>query len=388
MRTVWCRMNVQEAMECLPEYLDSLMKQSTPSRPAWNIELLRGGRENVWNYVDACMVSAILSMYQITGKDKYLDFSDSFWDWFVEEDGTIRTFHKEDRNIDNICPGKNLFALYRYTGREKYRKALDLVREQLNEMPRTKEGNFWHKEIYPWQVWLDGLYMAQPFYMEYERTFQAGQGCKDVYAQFRNVYRLMRKDNGLYYHGYDESRRMYWADPVSGCSPNCWGRAVGWLMAALTDTLEAADREKEPEDYGFLVRMLQELTRALAPWQGEDGMFFQVVDQPGERDNYPETSGSALIAYGILKAVRMGCLEDSYRRMALRAFEGTVERYLTGTQDGGLVLGGICLVAGLGGASRRDGSLAYYFSEPVVENEGKGVAPLLMCYTELLRLIA
>lgn len=379
-------MNVQEAMECLPEYLDGLMKRSTPSRPAWNMELLRGGGENIWNYVDACMVSAMLSMYRITKEEAYLEFCDSFMDWFVREDGTIRTYQKEDRNIDNICPGKNLFALYRYTGKEKYKKAMQLLREQLDGMPRTKGGNFWHKEIYPWQVWLDGLYMAQPFYMEYERTFRDGKGCKDIYEQFGNVYRLMRKDNGLYYHGYDESRGMYWADPESGCSPNCWVRAVGWLMAALADTLEAADQERDPESYGFLARMMEELACALVPWQREDGMFFQVVDRPEESGNYPETSGSALIAYGILKAVRMGCLPVSYRSMGRRAFEGTVKRYLRRTQDGSLVLGGICLVAGLGGARCRDGSLSYYFSEPVVENEGKGVAPLLMCYTEMLRL--
>ena len=378
-------MKAKEAMEALPEYFQGLLQSSSAQRPAWNMEMIRSGASNVWSYVDACMIAAALALYEINGDRRYLTFADEFLDWYVESDGSIRTYYMGEWNIDNICPGKNLFPLLQYTGKEKYQKAIFLLQKQLEQMPRTKEGSFWHKGIYPWQVWLDGLFMAQPFYMKYEMEYGDGQGWKDILLQFSNVQRLMKKENGLYFHGYDESRSMYWADPKTGCSPNCWGRAVGWLMAALADVLEASGPDKSKELNDFLGRMALELVQALAPWQQEDGMFLQVLDMPEAKGNYPETSATMLIAYGILKCIRLGYLPAEYRRMAQRAFEGTVQRYLTRQVDGSLKLGGICLVAGLGGAAHRDGSLKYYFGEPVVENEGKGIAPLMLCYTELIR---
>ena len=379
-------MNQQEAMNLLPKYFDSLMEQSTAQRPAWNMEMIRSGNANVWSYVDACMLKAALALYDITKRQHYLEFADSFLDWYVQENGEIKTYDKAELNIDNICPAKNLFELYAYTGKEKWRRALDHVREQLDIMPRTKAGNFWHKNIYPWQVWLDGLYMGQPFYLQYELAFKNGAGCEDSFMQFRNVYELMRKENGLYYHGYDESRQMYWADKQSGCSPHCWGRAVGWLMAALADTLEVVENSAvSAENVLFLEKMAVELADALIPWQHQDGMFYQVVDMPEAEGNYLEASGTLLMAYGIMKCVRLGKLPQRYWKMAESAFAGTVERYLRTDEHGQMHLHGICLVAGLGGAQRRDGSLEYYFSEPIVQDEGKGVAPLLLCYTELLR---
>ncbi len=378
-------MTREETFKLLGEYVDYLIDKSDAEHPMWNIENVLSGKPNKWNYIDGCMITAILSLHEMTGDRKYLDFADSFVGWFVQEDGSIKTYSTAEYNLDNINPSKNLFKLYELTGKEKYRKAMDTVRAQLDTMPRTKAGNFWHKNIYPYQVWLDGMYMAQPFYMEYERRFNKMSGCLDSFKQFKNVEALMKDaKTGLYYHGYDESREMYWADKETGCSPNFWLRALGWFTVALVDTAEAMD-ESMYYEYRYLQTMLENLANALIPFQDESGMFYQVVDKKDAEGNYLETSGTALLSYAILKAVRLRFISPKYAVIGEKAFDGIVNKYLKKQEDGTLGLGGICLIAGLGGKKKRDGSLEYYFSEPVVETEAKGVAPFLLAYTEMLR---
>ena len=254
-------MTHQEILTMLGEYVDYLIANSTAEAPLWNIEKVRSGKPNKWNYIDGCMITACLSLYNTTGDKKYLDFSKDFIDWFVQPDGSIKTYDPEEYNLDNVNQGKNLFILYNIFGEEKYRKAIDVVYSQLKGQPRTKEGNFWHKKIYPWQVWLDGAYMAQPFYMEYETRFNKMSGCIDSYHQFMNIQKYMRDPKtGLYYHGYDESRQMYWADPVTGCSPNFWLRAMGWFMVAMVDVLERMD-EQLYNEYRAIQAMLKQTSR-------------------------------------------------------------------------------------------------------------------------------
>ena len=232
-------MTHEEILSMLGDYVDYLIANSSAEAPMWNIEKVRSGKPNKWNYIDGCMITACLSLYKTTGDEKYLEFSKEFIDYFVQPDGAIKTYDPKEYNLDNVNQGKNLFILYDIYGDEKYRKAIDTIRSQLLTQPRTKEGNFWHKDIYPWQVWLDGTYMAQPFYMEYETRFNKMQGCIDSYKQFMNIKKHMRDEKtGLYYHGYDESRQMYWADPETGCSPNFWLRAMGWFLVAMVDVLE------------------------------------------------------------------------------------------------------------------------------------------------------
>ncbi len=377
-------MTREETRQVIDEYVSYLTDNSDAAHPMWNIEKIRSGKPNKWNYIDGCMITALLRMYEITGKRKYLDFSDGFVSAFVNEDGTVGTYSVDEYNLDNVRPACNLFTLYDLTGKEKYRKAMDTVRSQLDTMPRTNEGNFWHKKIYPYQVWLDGMYMAQPFYVEYEKRFNKMSGCIDSYRQFQNVRRLMRdEETGLYYHGYDESREMYWADKETGCSPNFWLRATGWFMASLVDTAEAMG-EQLYNEYRTLQDMLKELADSLLKYMDkESNMFYQVIDKKDAQGNYLETSGSALIAYALLKGVRLGYLPKRYADIAEEIFYGITDRYLSKNEDGTPKLGGICLVAGLGGEQHRDGSLEYYFSEPVVENDAKGTAPLLLAYTEL-----
>ncbi len=375
----------KEVADQINEYIEYLLDHSSAEKPMWNKELVREGKPNKWNYIDGCMITALLSLYEMTGKDRYFNFAKDFVDYFVQEDGTIRTYDVKEYNLDNINTASNLFFLYDKTKDEKYKKALDLVRTQLDTMPRTKEGSFWHKDIYPNQVWLDGLYMAEPFYMRYETVFRNMEKCNDVIHQFKNVEKHMKDEKtGLYYHGYDESREMYWADPVTGCSPNFWLRSLGWFSLALTETAMACDEALYYEKR-YLITLLENLVDALIPFQHECGMFYQVPDKPDAEGNYLETSGTALIAYAILKAVRLGFISPRYAAVGEKAFDGICESYLSKNEDGTLKLGGICLVAGLGGKQHRDGSLEYYFSEPVVENEAKGVAPFLLAYTEMLR---
>ncbi len=378
-------MTHQEILDTLGKYVDYLIEGSTAAAPLWNIEMVRSGKPNKWNYIDGCMITACLSLYKTTGDEKFLKFSKKFLDYFVKNGGVIETYSVEEYNLDNINQGKNLFTLYDLTGKQRYRDAIETIRSQLETQPRTREGNFWHKKIYPWQVWLDGTYMAQPFYMEYETRYNGMRGCLDSYRQFMNVKKYMKDPvTGLYYHGYDESRQMYWANPETGCSPNFWLRAMGWFLVAMVDVLERMDEQLYFE-YRAIMSMFKDAAEAMLAFQdAETGMFWQVIDKPGIPGNYLESSGTALFAYAVLKGVRLGYLPKRFAAYGEKAFYGTCDKYLGVSADGKLQLSGICLVAGLGGATHRDGSLEYYFSEPVVENDAKGVGPLLLAYTEIL----
>lgn len=372
-------------MKILDRYINELLEKSTPQAPVWNIEKIRSGKPSKWNYIDGCMIKAILDMYTLTNEDKYLKFADSFIDYFVREDGSIDSYKPEEYNIDNVNAGKTLFELYKLTGKEKYRKAIDTIYGQVKKQPRTKAGNFWHKLIYPNQVWLDGMYMGQPFYMQYEVEYNDCKNCMDSYNQFINVYNIMRDSKtGLYYHGYDESREVFWADKETGLSKNFWLRALGWYAMALIDTIDIMpDTMAEQRDK--LKSIYREYVDSLLKYQDESGMWYQVVDQGNREGNYLESSGSAILAYAIMKSVRIGILDESYYKYGEKALMGVCDKYLS-EKDGELQLDGICLVAGLGPASdtRRDGSYEYYMSEPVVQNDAKGVAPLVLAYIETL----
>ena len=372
--------------QLLDEYIDYLMDHSDSAHPAWNLEMIRSWKSNKWNYIDGCMITGILERYEITGEARFLDFADRFMSGFVQEDDRIRTYDPAEYSLDNVNPAKNLFPLYDLTGKEKYRKALELVRSQLSTMPRTPEGNFWHKLIYPNQVWLDGIYMALPFYMEYEKRFDAQKDCEDICRQIANVENRMRDPKtGLYYHGYDASRKMYWADPDTGCSPNFWLRAEGWFILGLVDVLEIMKDLPMQAESVHLQHMLLDLAKALSKYQDPSGLWYQLIALPELEGNYLETSGTALISAALLKAVRLGFLPESFRAVGEKAFYGIVDHRLTKNADGTPCVTGICLVGGLGGEQHRDGSAAYYLSEPVVQNDAKGVGPLLLAYTEMLR---
>ncbi len=370
----------------IDSYIQSLIKNSTQEAPVWNIEKVRAGKKSGWDYIDGCMIMALLEIYSTTGDKKYFEFADWYEDYRISEDGTITGYKKEDYNIDEINGGKNLITLYKLTGKEKYKKAAAKLEDQMKTHPRTAEGNFWHKKIYPNQVWLDGLYMALPFLMEYQAAFETDiNWADDIYRQFFTVYEKMRcTDNGLYYHAYDSSRKIFWADKTTGLSKHFWLRSIGWYSMALLDTLnKAPEKNKNSEQWNKLKHIFVELMDSILRFQDESGMWFQIPDMGGRAPNYLETSGSAILAYSLLKAVRTGILSKAYINPAKKAFEGICSKYLV-TENGKMSLGGICLVAGLGPEDRpnRDGSFEYYMSEPIVKDDAKGVGPFILAYNE------
>lgn len=371
-------------MKILDRYIDQLIEQSTPESPVWNIEKIREGSKSTWNYIDGCMIKAIIELFLITRNHRYLDFADAFTGRFVREDGSIESYDPKEYNLDHVNAGKTLFDLYKLTGKEKYRRAMDTVYSQLKEQPRTSTGNFWHKKIYPHQIWLDGLYMAQPFYMQYEAEYNGCKNCEDSYQQFLQVYGRMRDPlNGLYYHAYDDSRQMFWCDKVTGLSENFWLRAMGWYAMALIDTMEVMPESMTCQKER-LNAIYKELIDAMLPYQDQaTGMWYQVVNRGGIAPNYLEESGSAIFAYAIMKSVRLHYLPEEYFKYGQKAFDGICSTYLS-EKDGSLQLGGICLVAGLGNTDMREGTFEYYMREPVVENEAKGIAPLILAYIETM----
>ena len=371
--------------EAIDRYVFSLIERSTPERTVWNIEKARQGIPTNWNYIDGCMITALLAMSDITGDNRYFDFARTFIDAFVSEDGAIRTFDAEKHTLDDINEGRVLFRLYQKTGMEKYRRAAQTLRDALEKQPRTFEGSFWHKQIYPNQVWLDGIYMAMPFLALYESQFGDGD-YSDVVRQIVTVRDRMRDDRtGLYYHGYDASRTAFWADSETGLSQNFWLRSIGWFAVALADLIEILPAGAGRDTLrGIFADLMAAVWKFSDP---ETGMYWQVPDRPGAAGNYLESSGSAMLAYAMLKGARLGALDGEYADHGQKTFDGIMQKYLTIAENGDLNLGGICLVAGLGPEDnrRRDGSYAYYISEPVVENDAKGVAPFVLCYTEIKR---
>ena len=365
-------------------YIRRLVRESSPERTAWNMERVRQGKPAHWNYIDGCMLNALLTLSDITGEALFADFVETFVDSFVGEDGAIRTYDPSKYNLDDINEGRVLFPLYAKTKNEKYRLAADRLAEQLKHQPRTLEGSFWHKRIYPDQVWLDGIYMAQPFRALYAREL-GDKDYSDIVDQIEIVRaRMYDPEKGLYYHGYDASKTIFWADPVTGCSKSFWLRAMGWFATALVDLLEIVD---DPGARARLRPIFTELMEGVARYADEEtGLYYQVVDQGGRAGNYLETSGSSMMAYAMLKGARLGVLGPEYAQLGRKTFDGILRRYFRAEGED-VELGGICLVAGLGPADdlRRDGSYQYYISEPVVKNDAKGVAPLVMCYTEVIR---
>ncbi len=373
--------------EIIDKYIDKLMT-SEPDKPLWNIEAIKLGKKPSWNYIDGCMTASLIELYKTKGDKKYLDFVIKFVDYYVREDGTIFGYDPKKYSTDDLSESKILFDLYEYTKNEKYKKAMELAHSQILTHPRTKEGNFWHKKIYPNQVWLDGLYMAQVFYTRYQ-TIYGGKDYADIVKQFKNVREIMYDPKAkLYYHGYDSSKTMFWADKETGLSKNFWLRAIGWYTVALVDVLDYMDQQMYDE-YATIKAILKETVDGILQYQDKDSkMFWQVVNYPGREGNYLETSGSAMIAYALLKGARLEVLPERYREIGKGIFEGICKKYLSANENGDLNLGGICLVAGLGPDKdrRRDGTYEYYISEPVVENDAKGVGPLVMAYTEMIKL--
>lgn len=349
------------------QYISKLILTSDPLNPKWNRENYIFKKKPKWNYMDSCIIRALLMQ-----KNPPLDYIIRFIDSYVSEDGTIPTMNPKDFNLDNICGGINLIKLYEITGYEKYRLAYEKIyREQLVNQPRLECGCFWHKAIYPNQMWLDGAYMALPFLASYGIIANDVMIVDDAVNQIFTVRKYMRDETtGLYYHGYNETKDMLWADKKTGLSSQFWLRSNGWLCAGLADLYEITGDKTVGE-------ILCELLHALKSCLTAENMLLQLPARPELTNNYSETSGTLLYAYSVIKSHKLGIISESVAESGIKALKAVTENYIDISGDIP-VMKNICLMGGLGGEKNRDGSAEYYLSEPVVENSAKGIAPYLM----------
>ncbi|QJX47993.1 glycoside hydrolase family 88 protein [Hymenobacter taeanensis] len=338
-----------------------------------------------WDYEQGLMLKALQRVWERTGDARYFTYIQKDLDQFVQPDGSIRTYKLEDYNLDNLTTGHALLLLSQMSvpNQEKYQKAAQLLRKQLEGQPRTKAGGFWHKKVYPNQMWLDGLYMAEPFYAEYSKVFQQPAGFDDVAKQFALIEKnLVDAKTGLLYHGYDESKEQKWANKTTGQSPNFWDRGMGWYAMALVDVLDYFP-QNHPQR-AQLIKDVQRLAPVLTKYQdSKTGTWSLVVDQASRKGNYAEASGSSMFVYFLQKGVRMGYLDQKYAQAAKKGYDGLLKQFVATEQGDALAFNGTVSVGGLGGNPYRDGSFEYYLSEPLRKNDLKGVGPFILASVEM-----
>ena len=335
-----------------------------------------------WHYEHGLVLYASLRAGNHYGDDSIYPWVYSMYDRLIGEDGSIATYREGEFNLDQINAGRALFEIYDRSGEERFIKAADRLKSQLIHQPRCLNGVYWHKEIYPWQIWLDGLYMEGPFNAEYAKRNSDDAVFDDIASQLEKTYEcLLDEKTGLVYHAYDESRGQRWSNAITGQSPHFWSRSIGWYLMAIIDVLDYL-----PEDHkerNNLISIFNKLMKAVLAFQDESGMWYQVPDEKGRDKNYLETSGSSMFAYALFKSIRMGHSDDSsYIPAARKAMDGIRKTYLTLDEKGIYHLGGICSVAGLGGNPYRDGSFAYYVKEKIATDDFKGVGPFILACLE------
>jgi unsaturated rhamnogalacturonyl hydrolase len=350
----------------------------------WSIE---GREEPKWTYTFGLISMAMLEVYEKTNDETFLNYAKYYANSLIEEDGTIKTYKQSDYNIDKLNSGKFLFDLYDITGEEKYKVAIETLRKQLDNHPRTEIGGFWHKKRYPHQMWLDGVYMGAPFYARYAVENNEPESLDEIAEWIINVEKVTRDEQtGLLYHGWDESRDQKWADNETGCSPHFWGRGMGWYAMALVDVLDYFPEDHEK--YQSIVDIVNRLASAIVKYQHEEkGVWYQVVDQGEREGNYLEGSASSMFAYFLLKAVNNGYLpKDQYQDHAVKAYRGTIKHLIEIDPDSSLTITPVCAVAGLGGDPYRDASYDYYINEEKRDNDPKAVGPFILAGLEYEKL--
>ncbi len=335
-----------------------------------------------WSYDQGVILKGIEGIWNSTGDGKWFSYIQKAMDYFIREDGSIKGYKPDEYNIDHINNGKLVLLLYRVTGKDKYRKAADLLRNQLKTHPRTSKGGFWHKNIYPHQMWLDGLYMGQPFYAEYAKTFGEDTAFNDITRQFVLMEQYARDPvSGLLYHGWDESRQQAWANKQTGRSPHVWARALGWYGTAMVDVLDHFPQNHRGRD--SIIAILNRFAKAIIKVQDtKSGLWYDIVNLPGKPKNYLEASASSMLVYTLAKGVRKGYIPESYRQNAIKGYDGILKQFVK-EESGQTNLHGTVSVSGLGGKPYRDGSYEYYMSEPVIVNDPKGVGAFINAAVEM-----
>ena len=339
-----------------------------------------------WNYTTGLELRSFLAVSRTYDIPEFDEYVRAWYDGILDSFGMIQgKYDLEKFNLDHICPARTLLSLYTVTPDKRYALAIGEAREQLKRQPRTEAGAFWHKQVYPGQVWLDGLYMAEPFYAVYANISHEDEDFDDITLQFKvAAEKTYDPETGLYRHGWDETRSMAWADPVTGQSAHCWGRALGWYTMALVEVLPffPENHPGKAELQGILEGILATLPKYADP---ETGMWYQVLDSPGREGNYLEATCSAMFTYAYLRAAREGCkVPESVDPKAL--YESLVKKFIREDKDGTLNLTDCCAVAGLGGKENRSGTFDYYINEKVIENDPKGVGPFIWASLEYEKL--
>jgi unsaturated rhamnogalacturonyl hydrolase len=369
------------------------LAQSEMKRLGTSLEAGGSNPRARWDYSPGVLALALVRLGERTGNDAYTQFGTRAVASHVKADGTIPGYKEADYNIDNIPPGKVLLAaLARGEKKDAYTTAVRTLRDQMAHQPRTSEGGFWHKQRYPNQMWLDGLYMASPFLAQYAVLFNERPLSDDVAKQ---IVLMDRHDydpaTGLYWHAWDEAHTQSWANPQTGCSPNFWSRAIGWYGMAIVDSLDYLPVSQPEIDE--IVNILKRLSDGVVRWQDPaTGVWWQIPNLGTRPGNYLEGSGSAMFVYTLAKGVNQGYLpREKYEAAILKGYAGLIHTLTKTNPDGSLRFTQICQSAGLGyttSAGRpRDGSFEYYLSEPVVDNDPKGTGPFILAGIEVERLL-
>ena len=362
-------------------------KMTSTAMNLWKDSMSLNGKQAKWIYDQALLNKAIEATWYNTGNGDYFRYIQKQTDLFIAEDGTIKTYKQDDYNIDNVLGGRVLLTLYKVTGKEKYFKAAKTLREQLKNHPRTNEGGFWHKKRYPYQMWLDGLYMAEPFYAEYANLVHDSAAFDDIANQFIWMESHVRDaKTGLLYHAWDESKKERWSDSITGRSPHFWSRSMGWYAMALVDVLEEFP-DNHPKKY-LLKQILIRLADAIKESRDvKTGVWWQVTDCPNKKGNYLEASASSMFVYAIAKSMRLGFIPKDYLSMVLFGFDG-IQKQFVETKDGMTILNGTVGGCGLGGDPYRDGSYEYYIGEKIVVNDPKGLGAYILAANEMQMLLS
>ena len=339
-----------------------------------------------WDYCHGLELQAMLDVYDRYGDERIYNYALAYADTMIHDDGSIVKYKRSDFSLDRINSGKFIFRIYDQTKNEKYRKALDLMRSQLDDHPRNEDGGFWHKKIYPNQVWLDGIYMGAPFYAEYAYRNSRVNDYADVINQFLMAARhTYDPQTDLFKHACDVSRKERWSNPKTGQSLHSWGRAMGWYAMAFVDALDFIPKHEAKRDSMLMVfnQLCGMIKRTQEP---KSGLWYQVLDKSGAPGNYLESSCSVMFVYALFKGVRMGYIEKSYLDVAIKGYNSILKEFIEVDKDGLVTITKACAVAGLGGKVYRSGDYDYYINEMIRPNDAKAVGPFIMASLEWERL--
>ena len=339
-----------------------------------------------WDYCHGLELQAMLDVYDRYGDERIYNYALAYADTMIHDDGSIVKYKRSDFSLDRINSGKFIFRIYDQTKNEKYRKALDLMRSQLDDHPRNEDGGFWHKKIYPNQVWLDGIYMGAPFYAEYAYRNSRVNDYADVINQFLMAARhTYDPQTDLFKHACDVSRKERWSNPKTGQSLHSWGRAMGWYAMAFVDALDFIPKHEAKRDSMLMVfnQLCGMIKRTQEP---KSGLWYQVLDKSGAPGNYLESSCSVMFVYALFKGVRMGYIDKSYLDVAIKGYNSILKEFIEVDKDGLVTITKACAVAGLGGKVYRSGDYDYYINEMIRPNDAKAVGPFIMASLEWERL--